>query len=271
VEVNVDSVLGTKVIVLPADMGLVEAIGVMEKKSANPDPDPDRATATVSGTCKITLTSECCSEDTSVCGGGYGPVYAVSPDTTSQGRMGVYAQNGRKRMIRGQSFDVKPRYSGGSPALVDEATARRVAAQEKDMIVGYLEGIYGEAEKLVAETMGLAWIVWFSSQKGNTVTREDVITGDKLTIKHNSKSISTPAPLYASTQPEFQRVQTQLRLNGVQFEIWDGAHKEGTDEFSFSSFQWVVVSANDLKVAEQVLGWMQFKPMPPYLTRSSEL
>lgn len=56
-------------------------------------------------------------------------------------------------------YNVNPRYSAGSPAMVDAATARRVAVHEKDEYKANLEGIYGEEAKAEAEKRGLKGIV----------------------------------------------------------------------------------------------------------------
>lgn len=56
-------------------------------------------------------------------------------------------------------YDVIPRYSGGSPGMVDYATAERVAQQEIESQKAYLEGAYGEDKKLWAEQQGLEGIV----------------------------------------------------------------------------------------------------------------
>ncbi len=52
-------------------------------------------------------------------------------------------------------FNVKPRYTPGSPGMVDETLALRVAAQEKDSYETCLTGIYGEEMKAKAEREGL--------------------------------------------------------------------------------------------------------------------
>ena len=65
------------------------------------------------------------------------------------------------------SFNVAPRYSGGSPAGVDEETALRVAAEEKESIRFVLEGCEGPEAKSRAERLGLRGIVEQRTEKGS--------------------------------------------------------------------------------------------------------
>jgi len=57
------------------------------------------------------------------------------------------------------TFNVAPRYSPGSPAQVDERTARRVAEDEKHGYGRSLAGVYGLKEQQRAEQLGNAGIV----------------------------------------------------------------------------------------------------------------
>jgi hypothetical protein len=56
-------------------------------------------------------------------------------------------------------WNVAPRYSAGSPAMVDEDTADAVALDEIDMHRAASQGLWGEAERLRALRLGLAGIV----------------------------------------------------------------------------------------------------------------
>lgn len=56
-------------------------------------------------------------------------------------------------------YNVKPRYTPGSPGMVDQKTAERVAEQERRCHKEALDGIYGEHLLRVAETQGLLGIV----------------------------------------------------------------------------------------------------------------
>ncbi len=64
-------------------------------------------------------------------------------------------------------LNVVPRYTPGSPALVDRETALRVAKEERAAFERVLTGAYGEADKRRAEILGLEGIVY-----GYTTTRE---------------------------------------------------------------------------------------------------
>jgi len=80
------------------------------------------------------------------------------------------------------TWNVAPRYTAGSPAMVDEATARRVAAQEQDAIEAFLDGSCGEENRTKAEKLGLDGIVWSSLEIRRVLVTEDLITG--AVIKH---------------------------------------------------------------------------------------
>ena len=81
-------------------------------------------------------------------------------------------------------FNVAPRYTPGSPALVDEGIAVRVALQERSSIVHVLDGMEGEKNQKRAERLGLRGIVEYrvfrgsGKKEGWEVT--DLCTGEKL-------------------------------------------------------------------------------------------
>lgn len=81
-------------------------------------------------------------------------------------------------------FDVRPRYTPGSPGLVDEATAKRVAAEERESYEHALTGIMGETEKTRAEKLGLRGIVQWKQEKGSGKKQGwdvlDLVTGENL-------------------------------------------------------------------------------------------
>lgn len=52
-------------------------------------------------------------------------------------------------------FEVRPRYTAGSPGMVDEAQARRVAREEWASYQSELSGIYGRAQQRTAMEIGL--------------------------------------------------------------------------------------------------------------------
>lgn len=72
-------------------------------------------------------------------------------------------------------WNVAPRYTSGSPAMVDEATARRVAEQEQAAVAAIMLGMCGPEEKARAERLGLEGIVWSCSGR----IMIDVITGTR--------------------------------------------------------------------------------------------
>ena len=68
------------------------------------------------------------------------------------------------------SYNVRPRYSPGSPAAVDEATARRSAREERDSYETALSGAWGDAERQRAELLGLdgiAYELWEEGRGGS--------------------------------------------------------------------------------------------------------
>ena len=69
--------------------------------------------------------------------------------------------------MRSGHYHVDPRYTGGSGAMVDEATARRVAEEEKRSIEYVLKGYEGEKNKALAERLGLRGIAEVRVEKGS--------------------------------------------------------------------------------------------------------
>lgn len=74
--------------------------------------------------------------------------------------------------IRNGYYSVRPRYSCGSGALVDERTALGVKKDELTDYERHLDGSYGEAKARFADANGLAGIVTFS----NDYTTYDILT-----------------------------------------------------------------------------------------------
>ena len=70
-------------------------------------------------------------------------------------------------MVRSGHFNVAPRYTPGSPALIDEATARRAANAEKEFIEHALSGAWGEEQKARAARLGLRGIVEYRVEQGS--------------------------------------------------------------------------------------------------------
>lgn len=75
------------------------------------------------------------------------------------------------------SFQVRPRYTPGSPGLVDEETALRVASQEKENYEVAREGVYGDGFKELAEKMGMGGIVERREERAGGWEVTDLITG----------------------------------------------------------------------------------------------
>lgn len=77
-------------------------------------------------------------------------------------------------------YNVAPRYSAGSPAMVDERTALRVAEDEKDAFEAALCGVYGEAAMEEALALGLGGIVELRHEVGRGWRCEDALTGRRF-------------------------------------------------------------------------------------------
>ncbi len=80
-------------------------------------------------------------------------------------------------MPRNVSFSVAPRYTPGSPGLVDEETALRVASQEKETYEVAAEGAYGVDFQRIAREKGLGGIVEKRIERGQGWDVTDLITG----------------------------------------------------------------------------------------------
>jgi hypothetical protein len=74
------------------------------------------------------------------------------------------------------TYHVRPRYTCGSPAMVDEATARRVADEEVRAIAASLSGMIGPIEKQRAESLGLAGIAVGMIEHRDHFMLDDLIT-----------------------------------------------------------------------------------------------
>lgn len=74
------------------------------------------------------------------------------------------------------SWNVNPRH-GGSPALVDEATARRVIWQERKTHLHDLSGRYGDEERERAQREGIHGVVEMRTEHHDGWNVVDMITG----------------------------------------------------------------------------------------------
>lgn len=77
-------------------------------------------------------------------------------------------------------YHVAPRYTAGSPAQVSREIAERVVLQEQDGYQRALEGVYGAEDQRKAETLGLAGIVYTTTEIRSKWIKHDLIT-DELT------------------------------------------------------------------------------------------
>lgn len=87
--------------------------------------------------------------------------------------------------MRNSHFDLNPRYTAGSPGMIhDELYAQRIAADEKRAYERALTGVYGEADKLLAERLGLRGIVQEKRERGSGKKQgwevRDLCTGETL-------------------------------------------------------------------------------------------
>lgn len=85
-------------------------------------------------------------------------------------------------------YNVNPRYTSGSPAMVDRETAERVAAEEREAYSAHITGIYGEPRRAMADREGLSGIVEHVMQECRQLSGRgwldgslvhDVLTGEK--------------------------------------------------------------------------------------------
>ena len=81
------------------------------------------------------------------------------------------------------SFHVAPRWSSGSPAMVDMMTAMKVARDEVECGQFAAQGAYGEEAKLKYELCGLRGIVYITYEKRGYMWVQDVLTDELFAIK----------------------------------------------------------------------------------------
>ena len=86
-------------------------------------------------------------------------------------------------MTKRSQFHVRPRYSCGSPAMVSEAIALRVAADETRAHSHALEGVYGPLLHTRATTLGLSGVICALTESGSGRNFRwqvrDLITGER--------------------------------------------------------------------------------------------
>ena len=82
-------------------------------------------------------------------------------------------------------YQVRPRYTPGSPAQVNEESALRVAEEERDSFEAHAEGFMGEEWQQKAERLGLQRIAYYIQEKGgHWVLLVDLITEERIEGRH---------------------------------------------------------------------------------------
>lgn len=87
-------------------------------------------------------------------------------------------------------YNVAPRYTGGSPAMVTGPTAAMVAADEREAHRRALTGVYGDAERDRAERDGLRGISEYVREVAGCWLVHDLITDEHYV---------RPFPVYGET------------------------------------------------------------------------
>lgn len=83
-------------------------------------------------------------------------------------------------------YNVRPRYTPGSPAQVDVDVAEHVARDEAQLFEAHREGYMGEAAKVEADRIGLQRIVYaLAERRGGFDLLWDLITDEKIEGKEN--------------------------------------------------------------------------------------
>lgn len=91
--------------------------------------------------------------------------------------------------MNGRNYRVAPRYTPGSPALVDRATAERVAREERAAYDRILSGRYGAHAETIADAKarGLGGIVEEQHVKAWSIVFVDLLTGARGERKAGGK------------------------------------------------------------------------------------
>jgi hypothetical protein len=129
--------------------------------------------------------------------------------------------------LRNRFYDVRPRYTPGSPAMVGEEIALKVAQEEQQFIKHALEGVWGEEQKLRAEVLGLSEIV---------VKRKEVRGGWEVYDVIKDETFFRPSGLDVYLD-ELNELRIKLRKirDGVEMtdllDYWRGKVTLGLDQF----------------------------------------
>lgn len=110
-------------------------------------------------------------------------------------------------------YHVAPRYTAGSPAQVDAATAERVAKDEVHFQQRDMEGYFGEARREHAKTQGLTGIAYRTMEKGAFVYVDDLITEERFKV---------PLKWWGVAGPNRKRVSWYERKDREQFRVEGG-------------------------------------------------
>lgn len=127
---------------------------------------------------------------------------------------------------RFNSYNVRPRYTPGSPAAVDEDTAFRVAREEREAYEHALTGIGGERERRRAEMLGLEGIVytlhWQGSGRKFRWVQTDLVTG-KQTLRLHQDELEREGYLNFDQLPPWARklvMPFPLRTTDIERRFW---------------------------------------------------
>ncbi len=110
-------------------------------------------------------------------------------------------------------YQVAPKYTAGSPAQVDEQTARRVAAEEARSYANHLEGVYGPEDQEKAQAEGLGGISERVTQHAGHMVVEDLITGQRFRRLYQ---VSTARCDFCGTEQRAFKTQRAKNRRGVE-------------------------------------------------------
>lgn len=138
-------------------------------------------------------------------------------------------------MGRNWCFNVRPRYTPGSPALVHLDIAYKVAAEEKEFYQHALSGTRGERERLRAITLGLKACAERTEEKAGFWLVSDLITGEiyerpftgrkRLAKPFGFTALHTPTGLFAVGRCEAQKRGCVLVPEEGVFDTFELAQK----------------------------------------------
>lgn len=97
------------------------------------------------------------------------------------------------------AYHIRPRYTPGSPAMINRVQAVRLAREEAK---AYLEALSrkGNPDYNKAIVQGSSWIVWTSWEARGYYHRKCLITGETWMIKISKNDGIPDPPLFVVTQ-----------------------------------------------------------------------